>query len=133
MSSIAPILAAGLLVASAGPAPGAEPAGPIPPAGQEAISGDPPVVEALLPAPARPFPPPEVSVVMDTLRVTAAAPQGRVRDPRPDPPRGAETPRDPRREPLFVTYARPVQLMGLADRLDLDRVRWRYAPSACGK
>ena len=34
--------------------------------------------------------------------------------------------RDPAEEPLFTTYARPVQLMGWWDRLDPDRIRWRY-------
>jgi hypothetical protein len=34
--------------------------------------------------------------------------------------------RDPREEPLFVGYAMPVQLQFLADRLDLERIGWRY-------
>lgn len=110
-----PTFLAGLLMAAAGPAPGA-------------------AVDAAVNAAADAGDAPTVSAAMDTIRVVAAAPAGDAADPdaRPDAPRGAETPRDPRTEPLFVNYARPVQLMGLADRLDLDRVRWRYAPPAGG-
>lgn len=63
-----------------------------------------------------------VSATMDTLRITADVPS----DSSPPPPAAIDAPRDPRDEPLFVRYATPAQLMFLSDRLDLDKVRWRY-------
>ncbi len=75
-------------------------------------------------------PPPAVSAVLDTIRIVAPSLRPSAAGPEPAPGELPEAgaSRDPRTEPLFVEYARPVQLMGLADRLDLDRVRWRYAP-----
>ena len=71
------------------------------------------------------------TAVMDTVRIVPQVPP--VHTLRGLPLHGPACPeacagelRDPAQEPLFVTYARPAQLMGLGDRLDLDRVRWRY-------
>ncbi len=127
MLAIVPTFLAGLLVAAVGAAGGAEPAAQA--AAPEAPAASGPAVPTgpgLLP------PPPVVSVAMDTIRVTATLPPGAA-PARSAPPSGTETLRDPRHEPLFVQYARPVHLIGLADRLDLDRVRWRYAPPAGGE
>jgi hypothetical protein len=82
-------------------------------------------------APAAPEAPPAaaatIAATMDTIRVVADAPARR--DAAAAPPLSAtlgDGLRDPREEPLFVGYAMPVQLQFLADRLDLERIGWRY-------
>ena len=63
-----------------------------------------------------------VAATVDTIRVVASLPGDEA--PLSAPP---DALRDPTREPLFVQYAPPSRLWMFADRLNLDKVRWRYA------
>lgn len=120
----------GLLLA-AGPSPPSEPHTAPDPA--VATAEGPPTAtwEFALRPPTLPGPPPGFVAVLDTIRVVAVPPRRPPGPaPRSQPPDAPDAMRDPRDEPLFVIYARPVQLPGFSDRLDLDRVRWRYGGSA---
>ena len=140
-TSIPALLALGGLSASAAPRP------------ERPAAADSAVVESVPPGPeppsaagpASPDTAAPVTATLDTLRIAAEAPAdsagaraaGPRASPGPDsrPPLGpVDGPRDPRDEPLFLRYARPAELLFLQDRLDLDKVRWRYraAPETSG-